>query len=204
MAHRRRVAGPTNGAGTALVGLVVCVGVGLLCGLLNGIARRRAARAPVHRHAGHDVGAARHRVRREQGREHPRADVAHRGDEGVARTRRRALSRADAGDARRHGRSGAIYLTRTVMGRHIFAFGGNLEASRFAGLLTVAHPDRRVRRLGTHGRDSRRSSARASTARRLPATRRATSCTSSRRRSSAARVSSAAREARSARCSARC
>jgi len=30
--------------------------------------------------------------------------------------------------------AGAIYLTRTVMGRHIFAFGGNLEASRFAGL----------------------------------------------------------------------
>lgn len=29
---------------------------------------------------------------------------------------------------------GGIYLTRTVMGRHIFAFGGNLEASRFAGL----------------------------------------------------------------------
>ena len=29
---------------------------------------------------------------------------------------------------------GSIYLTRTVMGRHIFAFGGNLEASRFAGL----------------------------------------------------------------------
>ena len=29
---------------------------------------------------------------------------------------------------------GIIYLTRTVMGRHIFAFGGNLEASRFAGL----------------------------------------------------------------------
>jgi ribose transport system permease protein len=29
---------------------------------------------------------------------------------------------------------GWIYLTRTVMGRHIFAFGGNLEASRYAGL----------------------------------------------------------------------
>src|SRR5258705_2905752 len=29
---------------------------------------------------------------------------------------------------------GALYLTRTVMGRHIFAFGGNIEASRFAGL----------------------------------------------------------------------
>ena len=29
---------------------------------------------------------------------------------------------------------GTLYLTRTVMGRHVFAFGGNLEASRFAGL----------------------------------------------------------------------
>ncbi len=29
---------------------------------------------------------------------------------------------------------GTLYLTRTVMGRHIFAFGGNLEASRYAGL----------------------------------------------------------------------
>jgi ribose transport system permease protein len=30
--------------------------------------------------------------------------------------------------------AGALYLTRTVPGRHVFAFGGNLEASRFAGL----------------------------------------------------------------------
>lgn len=29
---------------------------------------------------------------------------------------------------------GTIYLQRTVMGRHVFAFGGNLEASRYAGL----------------------------------------------------------------------
>jgi ribose transport system permease protein len=29
---------------------------------------------------------------------------------------------------------GTLYLERTVMGRHIFAFGGNPEASRFAGL----------------------------------------------------------------------
>jgi ribose transport system permease protein len=29
---------------------------------------------------------------------------------------------------------GSIYLQRTVMGRHVFAFGGSLEASRFAGL----------------------------------------------------------------------
>jgi ribose/xylose/arabinose/galactoside ABC-type transport system permease subunit len=30
--------------------------------------------------------------------------------------------------------TGWVYLERTVMGRHIFAFGGNAEASRFAGL----------------------------------------------------------------------
>jgi ribose/xylose/arabinose/galactoside ABC-type transport system permease subunit len=29
---------------------------------------------------------------------------------------------------------GAIYLTRTVAGRHIFAVGGNMDASRYAGL----------------------------------------------------------------------
>ena len=29
---------------------------------------------------------------------------------------------------------GAVYLSRTVMGRHVFAFGGNAEASRFSGL----------------------------------------------------------------------
>jgi ribose/xylose/arabinose/galactoside ABC-type transport system permease subunit len=32
------------------------------------------------------------------------------------------------------GTMGSAYLTRTVMGRHIFAVGGNAEASRFAGL----------------------------------------------------------------------
>lgn len=30
--------------------------------------------------------------------------------------------------------AGALYLDRTVMGRHVFAVGGNAEASRFAGL----------------------------------------------------------------------
>jgi ribose transport system permease protein len=30
--------------------------------------------------------------------------------------------------------AGVVYLGRTVMGRQVFAFGGNLEASRFAGL----------------------------------------------------------------------
>ena len=29
---------------------------------------------------------------------------------------------------------GSVYLTRTVMGRHVFAVGGNPEASRYSGL----------------------------------------------------------------------
>src|SRR5678809_660646 len=29
---------------------------------------------------------------------------------------------------------GAVYLQKTVMGRHVFAVGGNAEASRFSGL----------------------------------------------------------------------
>jgi ribose/xylose/arabinose/galactoside ABC-type transport system permease subunit len=30
--------------------------------------------------------------------------------------------------------AGAVYLTHTVMGRHVFALGGNAEATRFSGL----------------------------------------------------------------------
>lgn len=32
--------------------------------------------------------------------------------------------------------AGAVYLAKTVAGRHVFAIGGNLEAARFAGLRT--------------------------------------------------------------------
>lgn len=32
--------------------------------------------------------------------------------------------------------AGAVYLSRTVMGRHIFAIGGNADAGRYAGLRT--------------------------------------------------------------------
>ena len=55
---------------------------------------------------------------------------------------------------------GAVYLSQTVMGRHIFAFGGNPEASRFSGLrlqrvqasvFVIAGPDGRNR--GVHGRE---------------------------------------------------
>ena len=44
-----------------------------------------------------------------------------------------AVPGADAGHAGVTA-AGAIYLSRTVMGRHVFAVGGNAEASRYAGL----------------------------------------------------------------------
>ena len=70
-----------------------------------------------------------------QRREHPRAGVAD-----AASPRRRSASATSLYpvpmlvDARRDASCGAVYLTRTVMGRHVFAVGGNAEASRFSGL----------------------------------------------------------------------
>ena len=93
---RVRVDGPMSSGGTAIVGDRRLRRDRSAVRAAQRHPRRRAARAPVHRHARHDVGAARHRVRREQGGEHPRAVGAHRGDEGAARTRRRPVSGADA------------------------------------------------------------------------------------------------------------
>ena len=133
MALLLRAMGPMGPATTTIVGLATCVGVGLLSGLLNG--------ALV-------VGL----------RVHP--FIVTLGTmwilRGIAFVATRALSIlvpptlthvAKASLGLRGGLYpvpmlamlaccviGTIYLTRTVMGRHIFAFGGNIEASRFAGL----------------------------------------------------------------------
>ena len=125
--------GNTHGAGAVLLGLVVCLGVGLLCGLLNGVLV---------------VGL----------RVHPFiitlgtmwilrgiAFVATKAESILVPSSLTSLAKASLG---LHtglypvpmicmigfAILGSLYLTRTVMGRHIFAFGGNLEASRFAGL----------------------------------------------------------------------
>ena len=133
MALLLRALGPMSPATTTVVGLIACVGVGLVSGLLNG--------ALV-------VGL----------RVHP--FIVTLGTmwilRGIAFVATRALSIlvpptlthvAKASLGLRGGlypvpmlamlaccAIGTIYLTRTVMGRHIFAFGGNIEASRFAGL----------------------------------------------------------------------
>jgi ribose/xylose/arabinose/galactoside ABC-type transport system permease subunit len=123
---------PADGS-TVMLGMAVCVGVGLLCGLLNG--------ALV-------IGL----------RVHPFiitlgtmwilrgiAFVASKAESILVPPSLTSVAKAPLGLA--GGLYpvpmvcmlmltvlGTIYLKRTVMGRHIFAFGGNLEASRFAGL----------------------------------------------------------------------
>ncbi|HEX2095258.1 MAG TPA: ABC transporter permease, partial [Longimicrobiaceae bacterium] len=133
MALLLRAVGPMGEATTVLLGFTACAGVGLLCGLLNG--------ALV-------VGL----------RVHPFiitlgtmwvlrgiAFVATRAESILVPQPLTAMAKASLG----LGGGlypvpmlamltltvlGTLYLTRTVMGRHVFAFGGNLEASRFAGL----------------------------------------------------------------------
>ena len=133
MALFLRAAGPMSGTSATLLGLLVALGVGLGCGMLNG--------ALV-------VGL----------RVHPFiitlgtmwmlrgiAFVATKAESVLVPPSLTAVTKASLG----LGGGlypvpmlsmivltilGVIYLTRTTMGRRIFAFGGNLEASRFAGL----------------------------------------------------------------------
>jgi ribose transport system permease protein len=133
MALFLRAVGPMGATTTVLLGLIVCLGVGLICGVLNG--------ALV-------VGL----------RVHPFiitlgsmwvlrgiAFVATKAESILVPAPLTAVMKASLG----LGGGlypvpmltmivvmvlGTIYLTRTTMGRRIFAFGGNLEASRFAGL----------------------------------------------------------------------
>ena len=133
MALFLRAAGEMSPAATTLTGLFVCVGVGLACGLING--------ALV-------VGL----------RVHPFiitlgtmwvlrgiAFVATKAESILVPAPLTAVTKASLGlggglypvpmlTMLALTVLGMIYLTRTTMGRRIFAFGGNLEASRFAGL----------------------------------------------------------------------
>ncbi len=122
-----------GGAGTVLTGLAICVGVGVLCGLVNG--------ALV-------VGL----------RVHPFivtlgsmwilrgiAFVASKAESILLPEAMTAFAKASFGlGGSLHpvpmtamvlvAAAGAVYLGRTVMGRHVFAMGGSVEASRFSGL----------------------------------------------------------------------
>jgi ribose transport system permease protein len=137
MALLLRALGPMSGPATVLIALVACAGVGLLCGLLNG--------ALV-------VGLRVHPFIITLGTMWMLRGIAFVATRAESILVPQSLMRVTKASLGLGGGlypvpmlcmlalalMGTLYLTRTVMGRHVFAFGGNLEASRFAGL-RLAH-----------------------------------------------------------------
>ncbi len=133
MAMVLRAVGPTNPVLTVLLGLAVCLGVALICGLLNGM---MVVGLGVHSFI---ITLGTMWVFRGI------AFVMSRAESILVPTALTSVAQAPLG----LGASlspvpllvmvaiaalGAVYLTRTVMGRHVFAVGGNAEASRLSGL----------------------------------------------------------------------
>ena len=133
MAMTLRSMGPMGGAATAWTALAICAGIGLLCGLLNGTLVVVLRVHPFIITLGTMWvlrGIAFVTTKAESILVPPslthvaKASLGMSG--GLYPVPMLAMIALTI--------TGAIYLTRTVMGRHIFAFGGNVEASRFAGL----------------------------------------------------------------------
>lgn len=133
MALVLRAIGPMGDAQTVLLGLTICAGVGLLCGLLNGVL---VVGLKVHSFI---ITLGTMWVLRGF------AFVSTQAESILVPPALTGFAKASLGlgaglypipmlSMLLAAGLGALYLTRTVMGRHIFAFGGNREASRFAGL----------------------------------------------------------------------
>ena len=133
MAMVLRGSGSGGGAGAVLTGLLVCVGVGFLCGLLNGLL---VVFLRVHPFI---ITLGTMWILRGI------AFVSSKAESILVPESLTTVAKASLG----LGASlypvpmltmlavaalGSVYLTRTVMGRHVFAFGGHPEASRFSGL----------------------------------------------------------------------
>jgi ribose/xylose/arabinose/galactoside ABC-type transport system permease subunit len=133
MALVYRSAGPMGGTGTVMLGLAVCLGVGMLAGLLNGIMV---------------VGLRVHPFIITLGTMWILRGVAFVVSKAESILAPRPLTEAVKSSLGLDAALapvpmvvmllmtlvGSIYLTRTVMGRHVFAFGGSPEASRYSGL----------------------------------------------------------------------
>jgi ribose/xylose/arabinose/galactoside ABC-type transport system permease subunit len=128
-----RSMGPLEATETFAAGLVVAVGVGLICGLLNGLMV---------------VGLRVHSFIITLGTMWILRGIAFVASSAESILLPKALTdiaKAPLGLAESLypvpmiatiavTALGAVYLTQTVMGRHIFAVGGNADASRFSGL----------------------------------------------------------------------
>jgi ribose transport system permease protein len=133
MAMFLRAHGPAGSASTVLLGLGLCLGIGLLAGLANGVMV---------------VGLGVHPFIITLGTMWIFRGVAFVASKAESILVPDALTRAAKAslglDASLYpvpmlsmivvAAIGSIYLTRTVMGRHVFAIGGNAEASRYSGL----------------------------------------------------------------------
>lgn len=128
-----RALGPLDPGMTVVLGLLICTGVGLLCGLLNG-----ALVVGLRVHPFIITLGTMWMLRGV-------AFVATRAESILVPAPLTGVAKATLGlDPGLYPVPmltmaaitilGVLYLRRTVMGRHIFAFGGNVEASRFAGL----------------------------------------------------------------------
>jgi ribose/xylose/arabinose/galactoside ABC-type transport system permease subunit len=133
MALVLRASGPLPAGETILLGLLISVGIGFLCGLFNG-----ALIVGLRVHPFIVTLGTMWMLR-------GLAFVASRAESILVPAPLTAVAKAPLGMGGglypvpmlamlAVAAIGALYLTRTVMGRHVFAFGGNLEASRFAGL----------------------------------------------------------------------
>jgi ribose/xylose/arabinose/galactoside ABC-type transport system permease subunit len=133
MAMLLRAAGPMEAAGTVLLALVLCLGIGLLAGLANGLMV---------------VGLGVHPFIITLGTMwifRGIAFVASKAESILVPDALTRVAKASLGlDPALYpvpmlamvlvAAVGSVYLTRTVMGRHVFAIGGNAEASRYSGL----------------------------------------------------------------------
>ncbi len=133
MAMVLRAVGPMAPAATILIGMSTCIGVSLLCGLANGIMVTGLKVHPFIITLG-TMWIVR-----------GIAFVMSHAESILVPSALTALAKASLGLGTALypvpllvmlGTTivGSIYLTRTVMGRHVFAIGGNAEASRFSGL----------------------------------------------------------------------
>lgn len=128
-----RALGPLDPGMAVLLGLLICTGVGLLCGLLNG-----ALVVGLRVHPFIITLGTMWMLRGV-------AFVATKAESILVPAPLTGVAKASLGLGAglypvpmltMAGITilGVLYLRRTVMGRHIFAVGGNVEASRFAGL----------------------------------------------------------------------
>ena len=133
MAMLLRAAGPMGDAQTVLLGLVCCVAVGLLCGVANGV---MVVGLKVHPFV---ITLGTMWILRGI------AFVASKAESILVPQSLTGVAKASLGlegslyplpmlAMLAWAALGAVYLGRTVMGRHVFAIGGNVEASRFSGL----------------------------------------------------------------------